>query len=232
MKKPFDFYSKQKTNLENEAALLKKKSVNFSLFRFGVFLTTCFLIYLTFGKYPDVFIIAFLGILLFAFLATLLLITINNIWRRFEIKKYLNIIKKVIIVTGVIVILKIFYLLYSNLDNIKPFTESDIFVVIALFLPFFLFIKKLGRNKYFILLVPFLIFLLFFISKFERVVILVTSLYRGHMPASWVSYYPTWQELPIFIVKTLLISAPFILLIINIVVYIIRKIKHSPSTHL
>lgn len=171
-------------------------------------------------------------ILLFAFLATLLLISINNIWRRFEIKKYLNIIKKVIIVAGVIAFLKIFYLLYSNLDTIKPFTVSDLFVVIALFLPFSLFIKKLGRNKYFILLIPFLIFLLFFISKFERVVIIVTSLYRGHMPASWVSYYPTWQELPIFIVKILLISAPFILLIVNLVVYIIRKIKHSPSTHL
>ncbi|MEO9570704.1 MAG: DNA mismatch repair protein MutS [Polaribacter sp.] len=68
MKKPFDFYSEQKSNLEKEAASLKKKSVNLSIFRFAVFLATCFLIYLTFGKYPDVFIIAFLGVLLFAFL--------------------------------------------------------------------------------------------------------------------------------------------------------------------
>ena len=68
MKKPFNFYTEQKSNLENEAASLKKKSVNLSVFRFAVFLTTCFLVYLTFGKYPDVFIIVFLGVILFAFL--------------------------------------------------------------------------------------------------------------------------------------------------------------------
>ncbi|QVY64163.1 DNA mismatch repair protein MutS [Polaribacter sp. Q13] len=68
MKNPFDFYSEIKLELEKEATLLKKKSINLSVFRFGVFLTTCFLIYLTFGRYPDVFIIAFLGILLFGFL--------------------------------------------------------------------------------------------------------------------------------------------------------------------
>ena len=68
MKNPFDFYSKEKSELEIEATQLKRKSVNLSIFRFGVFLTTCFLMYLTFGSYPDVFIIAFLGILLFGFL--------------------------------------------------------------------------------------------------------------------------------------------------------------------
>ncbi|WP_299062796.1 DNA mismatch repair protein MutS [uncultured Polaribacter sp.] len=68
MKNPFDFYSEEKSNLEKKAASLKKKSVNLSIFRFGVFLGTCFLIYLTFGNYPDVFIITFLGILLFSFL--------------------------------------------------------------------------------------------------------------------------------------------------------------------
>ena len=70
MKNPFDFYSEIKLELEKEAALLKKKSVNLSVFRFAIFLTTCFLIYLTFGTYPDVFIIAFFGILLFGFLVT------------------------------------------------------------------------------------------------------------------------------------------------------------------
>ena len=68
MKNPFHFYSKKKLSLEKEALLLKKKSVNLSVFRFAVFLTTCFLIYLTFGSYPDVFIIAFIGVLLFSFL--------------------------------------------------------------------------------------------------------------------------------------------------------------------
>jgi hypothetical protein len=68
MKKPIDFYTEQKTELENEASSLKKKLVNLGIFRFAVFLGIAFLIYLTFGKYPDVFIIAFLGILFFSFL--------------------------------------------------------------------------------------------------------------------------------------------------------------------
>ncbi|WP_341221164.1 MutS-related protein [Polaribacter atrinae] len=68
MKTPVDFYSQEKLTLEKEATILKRKSVNLSVFRFAVFLTTCFLVYLTFGSYPDVFIIAFLGILLFGFL--------------------------------------------------------------------------------------------------------------------------------------------------------------------
>ncbi|AUC24018.1 MULTISPECIES: DNA mismatch repair protein MutS [Polaribacter] len=68
MNTPSHFYSEEKSALEKESAQLKKKSINLSIFRFGVFLATGFLIYLTFGKYPDVFIIAFLGILLFAFL--------------------------------------------------------------------------------------------------------------------------------------------------------------------
>ena len=70
MKKPVDFYLKNKANLEKEASILKKKLINLGIFRFAVFLVTCFLIYLTFGNYPDVFIIAFLGILLFSFLVT------------------------------------------------------------------------------------------------------------------------------------------------------------------
>ena len=68
MNKPVEFYSQKKLDLEKEASLLKKKSVNLSVFRFAIFITTCFLIYLTFGSYPDVFIIAFLGVLLFSFL--------------------------------------------------------------------------------------------------------------------------------------------------------------------
>lgn len=68
MKKPLQFYIEEKASVEKEAAVLKKKSIHLSIFRFAIFLTTCFLCYLTFGKYPDVFIIAFLGILLFSFL--------------------------------------------------------------------------------------------------------------------------------------------------------------------
>ena len=68
MEKSFDFYSKVKSELEKEATQLKRKSINLSVLRFGVFLTTCVLIYLTFGSYPAVFIISFLGVLLFVFL--------------------------------------------------------------------------------------------------------------------------------------------------------------------
>ena len=68
MKNPLDFYLELKTELEKEASILKKKLFNLGVFRFAVFLATCFLIYLTFGSYPDVFIIAFLGISLFSFL--------------------------------------------------------------------------------------------------------------------------------------------------------------------
>ena len=68
MKKPLEFYSEQKIELEKEASVLKKKLINFGVFRLAVFLTTFFLIYLTFGDYPDVFIIAFLGFSLFSFL--------------------------------------------------------------------------------------------------------------------------------------------------------------------
>ena len=68
MIKPIEFYTQQKVALEQEASILKKKSVNLSIFRFAVFLATAFLVYLTFGSYPDVFIIAFLGLSLFGFL--------------------------------------------------------------------------------------------------------------------------------------------------------------------
>jgi DNA mismatch repair ATPase MutS len=68
MENPIEFYSTQKAALENESSALKTKSTNLSIFRSAVFLGTCFLIYLTFGSYPDVFIVAFLGVLLFSFL--------------------------------------------------------------------------------------------------------------------------------------------------------------------
>ena len=68
MNNPLEFYKSHKSELEKEATILKKKLINLGVFRFVVFLVTSFLIYLTFGNYTDVFIIAFLGISLFAFL--------------------------------------------------------------------------------------------------------------------------------------------------------------------
>jgi hypothetical protein len=68
MQNPVEFYTNQKAELEREATILKTKSTNLSIFRSAVFLGTCLLIYLTFGKTQDVFIIAFLGVFLFSFL--------------------------------------------------------------------------------------------------------------------------------------------------------------------
>ncbi|TXD46323.1 MutS-related protein [Polaribacter sp. IC073] len=70
MENPINFYTSTKADLEKEAAILKRTSVNLSIFRFTVFLGVCFLIYTTFGEYPTVFIIASLGLLLFGFLVS------------------------------------------------------------------------------------------------------------------------------------------------------------------
>jgi len=34
---------------------------------------------------------------------------------------------------------------------------------------------------------------------FERFVIIVTSLHRGHLPGSWTMFYPTWVDIGIFV---------------------------------
>ena len=68
MNKSLEFYIQQKDKLEEESSNLRTKLINLGVFRLSVFLVTSFLIYLTFGSFPDVFIIAFLGILLFSFL--------------------------------------------------------------------------------------------------------------------------------------------------------------------
>ena len=68
MNNPLEFYKSRKRELEKEALNLKKKLTNLGVFRLSIFVTTCFLSYLTFGKYPDDFIIAFLGIAFFSFL--------------------------------------------------------------------------------------------------------------------------------------------------------------------
>ncbi|AQS94745.1 DNA mismatch repair protein MutS [Polaribacter sp. BM10] len=68
MSKVLDFYTNKKKELENDAASLKRKSINLSVFRFAVFIGTCLLIYLTLGAYPDIFIVGFLGAVLFSIL--------------------------------------------------------------------------------------------------------------------------------------------------------------------
>lgn len=68
MVNPTEFYNQQLTQLTEKSKQLKNKLINLGVFRLSVFLVTSFLVYLTFGSYPDVFIIAFLGVLLFSFL--------------------------------------------------------------------------------------------------------------------------------------------------------------------
>ncbi len=62
------FYTEKIKELEKESSKFKKQLVNLAIFRFAVFLTTCVLIYVTLGAYPDVFIVTALGLFLFSFL--------------------------------------------------------------------------------------------------------------------------------------------------------------------
>ncbi len=62
------FYTERIKELEKESSKFKKQLVNLAIFRFAVFLTTCVLIYVTLGAYPDVFIVTVLGLFLFSFL--------------------------------------------------------------------------------------------------------------------------------------------------------------------
>ncbi|QOD60146.1 DNA mismatch repair protein MutS [Polaribacter haliotis] len=120
MKNPLEFYTKNKAELEEKAKELKSKSANLSVFRFAVFLATCFLVYLTFGKYPDVFIVAFLGLLLFGFLVT----------KHVNLKRKRNILAKKIKINAVeIQVLKgDFHQLETGEEFINPahFYSNDI----------------------------------------------------------------------------------------------------------
>ena len=112
MKNPLKFYSKRLKKLEEKAVDLKKKSVNLSVFRFAVFLGTCFLIYLTFGSYPDVFIIAFLGIILFSFLVV----------KHLDLKRKRNIVSKKIDINTTEI--KVLHRDFHHLKTGKEFINS------------------------------------------------------------------------------------------------------------
>ena len=120
MKNPLEFYTQEKLALESEAKILKKKSANLSIFRFAVFLTTCFLIYLTLGKYPDVFIVAFLGFLLFGVLVI----------KYLNLKRERNIIKEKIRInsTEITILKENSHYLESGKEFINPshFYSNDI----------------------------------------------------------------------------------------------------------
>lgn len=112
MKNPLKFYSKRLKKLEEKAADLKKKSINLSIFRFAVFLGTCFLVYLTFGTYPDVFIIAFLGVVLFAFLVV----------KHLDLKRKRNIVSKKIDINTIEI--KVLHREFYHLKTGKEFINS------------------------------------------------------------------------------------------------------------
>ncbi|WP_439128728.1 MutS-related protein [Polaribacter sp.] len=117
---PLEFYAKTLKELEEKAVSLKKKSANLSVFRFAVFLGTAFLMYLTLGNYPDVFIIAFLGILLFAFLVV----------KHLDLKRKRNIVAQKIAInkTEIQVLHRDFHHLKTGEEFINPthFYSNDI----------------------------------------------------------------------------------------------------------
>ncbi len=163
------------------------------------------------------------------FLAVLIAITINNIWKNVDIKSFLQFIRYILIGFGVLSLINYCYSLFfetESEDNFLhflnrasgPMKYNYLFMVISsVFSPILLLFINLGRKKYIILTVSFLI-----VSGvwFEKFVIITTSLYRGHMPASWSLYY-NWKA--IFIL--LIITAPLILLIFNITMDIIKRVK-------
>ena len=62
--------------------------------------------------------------------------------------------------------------------------------------PQLMWVKKWRRNLMFTFIMSIVVNIGMW---FERFVIIVTSLYRGHLPASWSHFYPTWVDLGIFL---------------------------------
>jgi DNA mismatch repair ATPase MutS len=120
MKNPLEFYVQQKTELEKEAAALKRKSLNLSILRFIVFLVTCGLVYFTFGSYSEVIIVASLGFFLFSFLV----LKYHNLKRKKEVVEAKIHINK----TEIKVLDKDFYQLKTGEEFVNPahFYSNDI----------------------------------------------------------------------------------------------------------
>ena len=125
-----------------------------------------------------------------AFLATLLIITLNNVNKKIQIKKPLQIIRYVIILSGFTSLVGMFISQAITPDFegnalalIKRTTGSyKVFFIFTLtcsvLFPFVLLIKKYGVNKYIILVVSSLISIGFW---FEKFVIYTTRNHRGHL---------------------------------------------------
>ncbi|CAA0187095.1 MutS-related protein [Tenacibaculum maritimum] len=77
------FYTNEKATFEQKLLTIKKQLLNISIFRFSVFLATAFGIYTTFGIFPDVLLVSFIGIGIF----TILIVKHTNLQRQ---KKLIN----------------------------------------------------------------------------------------------------------------------------------------------
>lgn len=159
------------------------------------------------------------------FIATLLLITLNNIWRKIDLTIPLQFIRYILILGGTITLVKFIYYLFFELENeesmlvflkrtTSPYNYIYIFLIISsIILPFTLLVKKIGINKYAILIISFLIT---FGTRFEKFVIMITSIHRGHLPSSWNN----WFNLYIIGIIVTIIS-----LTINIIIDIRKGLK-------
>jgi hypothetical protein len=120
MTDPLEFYINIKATLEKEASVLKTKAMYLSVFRFAVFLGTCFLIYTFFGRYLAVFILAFLGLFLFGFLVS----------KHVNLKRKRNVLEEKIKINGteIRVLKRDFYHLEAGVEFVNPahFYSNDI----------------------------------------------------------------------------------------------------------
>jgi hypothetical protein len=120
MTDPLEFYINIKATLEKEASVLKTKAMYLSVFRFAVFLGTCFLIYTFFGRYLAVFILAFLGLFLFGFLVS----------KHVNLKRKRNVLEEKIKInaTEIRVLKRDFYHLEAGVEFVNPahFYSNDI----------------------------------------------------------------------------------------------------------
>jgi predicted flap endonuclease-1-like 5' DNA nuclease/Ni/Fe-hydrogenase subunit HybB-like protein len=62
--------------------------------------------------------------------------------------------------------------------------------------PQLMWVKKWRRNLMFTFIMSIVVNIGMW---FERFVIIVTSLYRGHLPATWAHFYPTWVDIGVFL---------------------------------
>lgn len=120
MTNPLQFYTEQKTTLENELLSLKKALFTVSAFRLVVFFTTIFGIYFFFGDVPTIAIIAIIGFAIFA------LLLVKN--TKFQIEKELLIAKIEINTTEIAVLNGDFKSLKSGSEFVDPhhFYSNDI----------------------------------------------------------------------------------------------------------